>query len=87
MKLRVVRQEEPADEVLDRAKIRGRLVWLRKDRSGDEPGAQTRFCEKYDLNTKAWNNWEKGGRIPSLKEAVKLTQKIPGISLDWIFLD
>ena len=62
--------------------VAGRLKALRLAISGDN---QTRFAAQKGFEVKRWNNFERG--LPLGKEAAfQLVQKIPGLTLDWLFL-
>lgn len=59
-----------------------RLKLLRQVMSG---GSQTSFAAKLGIETKRWNNFERG--TPLSKEvAFLLVQKFPDVTLDWLWL-
>ncbi len=59
-----------------------RLVALRLALTGEN---QTRFAARVGFEVKRWNNFERG--LPLSKEAaIQLVKRIPGLTLDWLFL-
>ena len=68
---------------LDNERVAERLRLLRKAVSGDN---QTAFAARLGIDVRRWNNFERGSPL-SKEIAFLLVQKVPGISLDWIYLD
>jgi hypothetical protein len=62
--------------------VPARLVALRLAVSGE---SQTRFAAQIGLEVKRWNNFERGSPL-SKEAAIQLVQRIPGLTLDWLFL-
>lgn len=59
-----------------------RLRALRKAVSGEN---QTAFAQRMGIEVKRWNNFERG--LPLSKEvAFLLVKKVPGLTLDWLWL-
>lgn len=59
-----------------------RLIALRLAMSGEN---QTRFAAQIGFEIKRWNNFERG--LPLSKDAaIQLVTRIPGLTLDWLFL-
>ena len=59
-----------------------RLSTLRRVISGE---SQTAFAARIGVEVKRWNNFERG--LPLSKEiAITLVRKIPGLTLDWLYL-
>src|SRR5579862_1095654 len=59
-----------------------RLIALRIVVAGEN---QTRFAAQLGFEIKRWNNFERG--LPLSKDAaIQLVTKIPGLTLDWLFL-
>lgn len=46
---------------------------------------QTTFAAQMGIEVKRWNNFERGSPL-SKEIAFLLVQKIPGLTLDWLFL-
>jgi hypothetical protein len=47
--------------------------------------SQTAFAQRVGIEVKRWNNFERG--LPLSKDAaITLVRKIPGLTLDWLFL-
>lgn len=46
---------------------------------------QTSFAARIGIEVKRWNNFERGSPL-SKEIAILLVQKIPGLTLDWLFL-
>ncbi len=46
---------------------------------------QTSFAARIGIEVKRWNNFERGSPL-SKEIAFLLVQKIPGLTLDWLFL-
>jgi hypothetical protein len=64
------------------SEIATRLITLRRIYAGDN---QTIFAKKIDIDVKRWNNFERG--LPLSKEvAFRLVERIPGLTLDWLWL-
>ncbi len=59
-----------------------RLKALRHMIAGEN---QTVFASKIGIEVKRWNNFERGSPL-SKEIAILLVQKIPGLTLDWLFL-
>jgi len=59
-----------------------RLKALRYMIAGDN---QTTFAAQMGIEVKRWNNFERGSPL-SKEIAFLLVQKIPGLTLDWLFL-
>lgn len=59
-----------------------RLRRLRKIKSGDN---QTAFAALLGIETKRWNNFERGKPLPR-DVAILLVKKFPDVSLRWIWL-
>lgn len=48
-------------------------------------GNQTLFAASVGIDLKRWNNFERG--LPLSKDAaIQLVKKVPGVTLDWLFL-
>lgn len=47
--------------------------------------SQTRFAGTYGFTVQLWNNLERGHPL-SKDAAIRLVQKIPGLTLDWLHL-
>lgn len=62
--------------------LRTRLMALRYMVAGEN---QTIFAAKIGMEVKRWNNFERGSPL-SKGMAILLVQKIPGLTLDWLFL-
>jgi hypothetical protein len=67
---------------LDGSQVAQRLQLLRKAVSGDN---QTAFAAKIGIEVRRWNNFERGSPL-SKEVAILLARKIPGVSLDWLYL-
>jgi hypothetical protein len=66
----------------ENAEIARRLATLRRVISGDN---QTAFARQLGIEVKRWNNFERG--LPLSKDvAFLLVKKIPGLTLDWLWL-
>ncbi|MET4374914.1 transcriptional regulator with XRE-family HTH domain [Bradyrhizobium sp. LB1.3] len=48
-------------------------------------GTQTAFCKRIGIEIPRWNNFERGFPL-SKSIGILLVQKIPGLTLDWLFL-
>lgn len=46
-------------------------------------GTQTAFCKRIGIEVQRWNNFERG--LPN-SVGILLVQKIPGLTLHWLFL-
>jgi hypothetical protein len=69
-----------SDNPLSDENIAERLVLVRKAVSG----TQTAFCQRIGISAARWNNFERG--LPLSKSVgILLVQKIPGLTLDWLF--
>ncbi len=65
----------------DQEATRIRLITLRYLVAGDN---QTTFAQQMGIEVKRWNNVERG--LPLSKGiALTLVQKVPGLTLDWLF--
>lgn len=64
------------------SEVAKRLQALRYHLAGNN---QTAFGKRYDIDVKRWNNFERGLSL-SKPIAFLLCQKIPGLTLDWLFL-
>lgn len=62
--------------------VSSRLIALRLAVTGDN---QTRFAAQFGFEVKRWNNFERGSPL-SKEAAIQLVSKIPGLTLDWLFL-
>jgi hypothetical protein len=58
-----------------------RLQALRYHLAGD---SQTAFALRYNIEVKRWNNFERGFSL-SKEIALHLCQRIPGLTLDWLY--
>lgn len=67
---------------MDNSQVAGRLRLLRFAVSG---GNQTAFAAKLGIEPRRWNNFERGSPL-SKEIAILLAQRIPGVSLDWLYL-
>lgn len=67
---------------LDNKEVAGRLRLLRRAISGEN---QALFAAKVGIEYKRWNNFENDYPLPR-DMAIALVRKIPGLSLDWIYL-
>lgn len=67
---------------LDASQVAERLRLLRRAVSGD---SQTAFAAKIGIEARRWNNFERGSPL-SKEVAILLARKIPGVSLDWLYL-
>lgn len=65
----------------DNSEVAKRLRTLRYHLAGD---SQTAFTTRYGIDIKRWNNFERGFSL-SKEIALLLCQKIPGMSLDWLY--
>lgn len=66
----------------ENSEVARRLVNLRLAVAGE---SQTAFAQHVGIETKRWNNFERG--LPLSKDAALiLVRKIPGLTLDWLFL-
>lgn len=63
------------------SEVAKRLQALRYHLAGD---SQTAFAARYDIEVKRWNNFERGFSL-SKPIALLLCQKIPGLTLDWLY--
>jgi hypothetical protein len=64
------------------SEIAQRLSRLREVVSGEN---QTAFATRIGIEVKRWNNFERG--LPLSKEvAFLLVKKVPGLTLDWLWL-
>jgi hypothetical protein len=63
--------------------IASRLKLLRKAVS--EGDNQTAFAARVGVELKRWNNFERGKPL-SKEIAILLVQRIPGLTLDWLYL-
>ncbi|MET4328316.1 transcriptional regulator with XRE-family HTH domain [Bradyrhizobium sp. i1.15.2] len=48
-------------------------------------GTQTAFCKRIGIEVQRWNNFERGMPL-SKSVGILLVQKIPDLTLDWLFL-
>jgi DNA-binding XRE family transcriptional regulator len=46
---------------------------------------QAAFASYLGMTAQAWNNYERGLRRPDLATALKICQRVPGLTLDWIY--
>lgn len=46
---------------------------------------QTAFAVRMGFGVKNWNNFERGHGL-SKEAAIQLVQKVPGLTLDWLYL-
>src|SRR5262245_11481525 len=59
---------------------------LRRLRAVIEPGMPaSEFARKYGFTESQWWNFENGYPLPSTS-ALRLRQRIPGLTLDWLYL-
>lgn len=65
--------------------IAARLVRIREQLGGATRGDQAAFATKMGFTKGQWNHWEQGYSIPWL-HAVRITEKCPGLTLDYIYL-
>jgi len=66
----------------ENTEVARRLIALRQLMAGD---SQTAFAQQVGIDVKRWNNFERG--LPLSKDAaIKLVRRIPGLTLDWLFL-
>lgn len=66
--------------------IARRLRVLRTYVSGIDHGSRARFASRVGIEYKRWNNFERGYPLPR-DAATHLVQRIPGLTLDWIYLN
>lgn len=59
-----------------------RLKALRQFVAGDN---QTLFATRMGIEVKRWNNFERGSPL-SKEIAILLVTKVPGLTLDWLYL-
>lgn len=67
---------------LDNSQVAHRLQLLRIAVSGNN---QSAFAARLGIEPRRWNNFERGSPL-SKEIAILLAQKIPGVSLDWLYL-
>ena len=66
----------------DNSQVAHRLKVLRQVVAGEN---QTAFAVRLGMEMKRWNNFERG--YPLSKEiAFLIAQKVPGVTLDWLWL-
>ena len=66
----------------DNSQVARRLKVLRQVVAGEN---QTAFAARLGMEMKRWNNFERG--YPLSKEiAFLIVQKVPGVTLDWLWL-
>ena len=54
-------------------------------REAENEGNQAAFAAKLEISPSRWNNFEKG--LPLSKDvAFRLVRKVPGLTLDWLYL-
>lgn len=72
--------EQTAEQIAER------MVRLRKavSKEFDLPTAAA-FARHVKLSPNQWSNFETGYGRPSVDVGIQLCQKVPGLSLDWIF--
>jgi transcriptional regulator with XRE-family HTH domain len=46
--------------------------------------SQATWCKLVDIETQAWNNYERGRKRISIDQALKVV-KFAGVTLDWIY--
>lgn len=68
-----------------------RLIRIRElalDEHGVSYGGrrQKEFAEDYGFSPGSWNHWENGMSLP-WTQAVKVRAVLPGLTLDWIYLN
>ena len=68
--------------ISEKSGVPARLIALRLAVTGDN---QTRFAAQFGFEVKRWNNFERGSPL-SKEAAIQLVTKIPGLTLDWLFL-
>jgi hypothetical protein len=68
-------------ENMSNAAVAARLTTLRQVVAGDN---QTAFARQMGIEVKRWNNFERGSPL-SKEIAFILVNKIPGLSLDWLY--
>lgn len=66
----------------DNSEVARRLSVLREAVAGEN---QTAFATRLGIEVKRWNNFERGYAL-SKEIAFLLVQKIPGVTLDWLWL-
>lgn len=66
----------------DNSEVAHRLSVLRQAVAGEN---QTAFAIRLGIEVKRWNNFERGFSL-SKEIAFLLVQKIPGVTLDWLWL-
>lgn len=71
-------------EGMEHAQVSERMRQLREAIEGADKGSALRFSRRMDITDTRWNNVERGHPL-SRDLAILLVQKIPGLSLDWIY--
>jgi len=66
----------------DNSEVARRLMVLRQVVAGEN---QTAFAARLGMEMKRWNNFERGYAL-SKEIAFLIVQKIPGVTLDWLWL-
>ena len=66
----------------DNSQVARRLMVLRQVVAGEN---QTAFAARLGIDVKRWNNFERGFAL-SKEIAFLIVQKIPGVTLDWLWL-
>ena len=61
--------------------LASRMRTLRRMIAGEN---QTAFAAKMEIELKRWNNFERGSPL-SKEVAFLLVQKVPGLTLDWLY--
>lgn len=72
--MRPISESDPMD-------VAARLTTLRL---AVGPKVQSAFAVKYGFTARQWNNYEMGASLPA-PAAIRLCQKIPDLSLDWLY--
>lgn len=52
--------------------------------AGDEVGSSARFAATHGFTSARWSNFERNYNV-SIDAATQLCQRIPGLTLDWIY--
>ena len=75
---RMAKSQNPSEN----AEVARRLATLRHFVSGEN---QTAFAHRIGIEVKRWNNFERSHPL-SKDVAFLLVRKVPGLTLDWLFL-
>jgi len=54
---------------------------------GDGDGGQAKFCRTYGFHPATWNHWENQLFLPPVTSGIKIRAVLPGLTLDYIYLN